>query len=431
MNDDLFAYAKENGIKFFLISYSDITGFNRSKLVPTSAIGGMQKTGAAFAGFATYLDLTPADSDMFAKPDPSSVIQLPWNKEVAWVAADLYIDGEELDQGPRNTLKRTRDLLEQRGYSLKTGVECEFILLDPDLSGIGDKLDTAKKPGYDQEALMRNYKLISRIALYMESLGWGPYQNDHEDGNGQFEMNWGYADCLITADRHAFFKFMVRSVAEEEGLKATFMPKPFSHLTGNGCHIHFSLWDKQGINVFQDDAGELGLSLLAYDFLGGVMHNAQALTAFTNPTINSYKRMHAATSDSGATWSPNTVSYSGNNRTHMVRIPESDRFELRSPDGAANPYLLAASVAAAGLDGLANKRNPGRRNDSNSYEGGHDLLKLPGSLEESLLQLSHSEALKEFLGQSLIESYTKLKGQECTRYLQSVSAWEVEHYINL
>jgi len=431
MNNDLFAYAKENGIKFFLISYSDTAGFNRSKLVPTSAISGMQKTGAAFAGFATYLDLTPADSDMFAIPDPSSVIQLPWNKEVAWVAADLYMDGEELDQGPRNALKRTRDLLEQRGYYLKTGVECEFILLDPDLSGVGDKLDTARKPGYDQEALMRNYKLISRIATYMESLGWGPYQNDHEDGNGQFEMNWGYADCLITADRHSFFKFMVRSVAEEEGLKATFMPKPFSHLTGNGCHMHFSLWDKQGKNIFQDGSGELGLSSLAYQFLGGVIHNALALTAFTNPTINSYKRMHAATSDSGATWSPNTVSYSGNNRTHMVRIPDSDRFELRSPDGAANPYLLAASVAAAGLDGLVNKRSPGKRDDSNSYEGVNDLLKLPGSLEASLLQLSQSEPLKEFLGQSLIGSYQKLKSQECVRYLQSVSAWEVENYINL
>ncbi len=185
---------------------------------------------------------------------------------------------------------------------------------------------------------MRRYDVIAEICDCMIALGWQPYQNDHEDANGQFEMNWEYDSVLKTADRHAFFKYMVKSIAEKHGLRATFMPKPFSHLTGNGCHAHLSLWSsKTGKNLFEDTNGELGLSALAYNFLGGLMHAAEGLAAITNPTVNSYKRLNAPATLSGATWSPNTVSYAGNNRTHMIRIPDSGRFELRLADGADEP----------------------------------------------------------------------------------------------
>ena len=214
------------------------------------------------------------------------------------------------------------------------------------------------KPCYDQSALMRRYDVITEICDAMLALGWKPYQNDHEDANGQFEMNWEYDDALVTADRHSFFKFMVKSIAEKHGLRATFMPKPFANLTGNGCHAHVSLW-KGDDNLFADQTGELGLSSLGYHFIGGIIHSADALCALTNPTVNSYKRINAPRTVSGATWSPNTVTYSGNNRTHMIRIPDSGRFELRLPDGAANPYLLQAGILAAGLDGIQNKRSPG------------------------------------------------------------------------
>ena len=190
---------------------------------------------------------------------------------------------------------------------------------------------------------MRRYDVISEICDYMLELGWGPYQNDHEDANGQFEMNWNFDDALVTADRHSFFKFMVKSIAEKHGLRATFMPKPFPGLTGNGCHAHISVWDKAGkTNMFFDDTDEMGLSQQGYNFLGGIMKHAEALAAITNPTVNSYKRINAPRTLSGATWSPNTVTWTGNNRTHMVRVPGKGRFELRLPDGAANPYLLQA-----------------------------------------------------------------------------------------
>ena len=172
--------------------------------------------------------------------------------------------------------------------------------------------------------------LISLLLLYLAplplmviALGWGPYQNDHEDANGQFEMNWEFDDALVTADRHAFFKFMVKSIAEKNGLRATFMPKPFANLTGNGCHAHVSLWSK-GKNVFDDPKGELGLSPLAYNFIGGLMHNGPALTAITNPTVNSYKRINAPPTLSGATWSPNTTAATGcstGNRTTSATTP--------------------------------------------------------------------------------------------------------------
>jgi len=313
--------------------------------VPARAIAGMQKDGAGFAGFAAWLDMTPADSDMFSIPDPDSLIQLPWKPEVGWLAGDLVMDGNAVEASPRVALKQQIARAEIRGFRMKTGVECEYFLVSADGSSISDVNDIQEKPCYDQSALMRQYDVISEICDCMIDLGWGPYQNDHEDANGQFEMNWDYDDALVTADRHVFFKYMVKAIAEKHELRATFMPKPFSNLTGNGCHAHVSVWDKTGQNnLFEDSGDEMGLSKTAYHFLGGILHNAQALTAVFNPTVNSYKRIDGQVTLSGATWSPNAVTYGGNNRTHMVRIPGPGRFELRLMDGAVNPYLLQAGI---------------------------------------------------------------------------------------
>ena len=250
-------FAKERGIKYFLINFTDLFGAQRSKLVPMQAIDDMQDEGAGFAGFATNLDMTPGHPDMFSVPDPSSVIQLPWKKEVAWVAGDLMMEGKSVEQGPRGLLKRVREKAAEMGFVMKSGVECEFHLINEDGTDISDPKDIQAKPCYDQQALMRRYDVISEICDAMIELGWGPYQNDHEDANGQFEMNWDFAECLEMADQHAFFKFLTRSVAEKHGLRATFMPKPFINLTGNGCHSHFSLWDaKTGASVMKDPNGE-------------------------------------------------------------------------------------------------------------------------------------------------------------------------------
>ena len=434
MNKNLAAIAKQKRIKYFLISFVDLFGVLRAKLVPAQAIAGMQRDGAGFAGFAAWLDMTPADSDMFGIPDPDSLTILPWKPEVAWLAADLWMDGKEVAASPRVALKRQDARAAKKGYRLKTGVECEFFIINPDGTTISDERDTQEKPCYDQGALMRRYDVISEICDGMDTLGWGPYQNDHEDANGQFEMNFEYDDCLRTADKQAFFKFMVKSIAENHGLRATFMPKPFLELTGNGCHIHTSIWDRAGRkNLFLDPKGDLGNSKLAYNFLGGILHNAEEMCAFLNPTVNSYKRINAPVTLSGATWSPNTVTYGGNNRTHMVRIPDPGRFELRLMDGAVNPYLGAAVVLAAGLDGIANKRDPGKRLDIDMYAEGHKAKgakKLPLNLLDALRLTDKSKVLRAAMGDEIIDSYIKLKMEEWNKYTRHLTQWERDHTLD-
>ncbi|HEY0106778.1 MAG TPA: type III glutamate--ammonia ligase [Rhizomicrobium sp.] len=418
--------AKARGIKYFLISFTDLFGAQRSKLVPAQAIGAMAKSGAGFAGFATWLDLTPADSDMFVVPDPDSLIQLPWKPEVGWFAGDAWIDGKPVAHAPRNVLKRLIATAQTAGYEIKTGVECEFFLIAPDGAAISDAADSQSKPCYDQAALMRRYDVISEISDAMLALGWKPYQSDHEDANGQFEMNWEYDAALVTADRHSFFKFMAKSVAEKHGMRATFMPKPFTALTGNGCHAHVSLW-KGPKNLFADKAGELGVSTLCRNFIGGIIAHADALCALTNPTVNSYKRINAPVTLSGATWSPNTATWSGNNRTHMIRIPEAGRFEFRLPDGSANPYLLQAAILAAGLDGIAAERDPGKRLDINMYTHGHtikDAKKLPLNLLDALRAFEKSAALREALGGEFMTAYLKLRHENWNDYVRQLTAWE-------
>jgi len=434
MATDLSNVAKEEGIKYFLISFVDLFGVLRAKLVPASAIGEMQESGAGFAGFATWLDMTPADPDMFAVPDPESLIQIPWKPEVGWLAADLWMNDRQVEASPRVVLKRQIERAMTQGYRMKSGVECEYFMINGDGTSISDPLDVQEKPCYDQSALMRRYDVISEICDYMGQLGWGPYQNDHEDANGQFEMNWNYDDCLRTADRHTFFKYMVKSIAEKHGLRATFMPKPFSSLTGNGCHAHVSLWDRTGRdNLFLDGKDELGLSEIAYRFLGGVIHNADALAAVFNPSVNSYKRIDATVTLSGATWSPNAISYSGNNRTHMVRVPEPGRFELRLMDGATNPYLLQAGALVAGLDGIDNQRDPGKRLDINMYTEGHTvkrIRKLPLNLLDAVRLFDKSKVVRAGFGDEFVSSYVKLKLNEWGSYARAPTPWEREHTLD-
>ncbi|MEB3193379.1 MAG: type III glutamate--ammonia ligase [Snowella sp.] len=427
--------ARQKGIRYFLISFTDLFGVQRSKLVPAQAIDILATNGAGFAGFAAWLDMTPADPDVLAIPDSNTLIQLPWQPDVAWMAADLQTTtGEPILQTPRLVLKQVLSQAESKGYRVKTGVECEYFLLSADGEQISDSRDRQSKPCYDQQSLMRRFEVIAEICDAMLALGWGAYQNDHEDANGQFEMNWMYDDALVTADRHAFFKYMVKAIAEKHGLRATFMPKPFPHLTGNGCHTHLSIWDLAvNTNLFNDAQGELGLSSLAYQFIAGVLHSAEAICAFTNPTVNSYKRINAPVTASGATWSPNSISYSGNNRTHTIRIPEAGRFEFRLADGAANPYLLPAALIAAGLDGIKQKREAGRRCDNNNYtdplpEG--TAKKLPGNLLDALRCLETNTILRRALGESFVRSYLKLKHQEWHSFNSQITPWELEQSLD-
>jgi glutamine synthetase len=269
----------------------------------------------------------------------------------------------------------------------------------------------------------------------MLELGWEAYQNDHEDATGQYEMNWKYDDVLQTADKHSFFKFMMKSVAEKHGLRATFMPKPFKGLTGSGCHAHISVWSLDGkTNAFADKSKELGLSDQGRHFLGGIMKHASALAAICNPTVNSYKRINAPRTSSGATWAPNTVTWTGNNRTHMVRVPGPGRFELRLPDGAANPYLMQAVILAAGLDGVRSKADPGRRYDIDMYQMGHTVKnapKLPLNLLDALREFDKDKTLKSMMGDEFSSAFLKLKHKEWDSYASHFSKWETENTLDI
>lgn len=427
---DLARLVRDQGLSFLLVSFTDLFGVQRSKLVPASAVASMAEAGAGFAGFAAWLDLSPADGDVMAIPDATSLMALPWQPQVGWVAADLSLNGVPMDQCPRRLLHRQRQRAAGLGFELRSGVEAEFFLLDPAGLGPADANDRQSKPCYDQMALMRRFPLIGPLLEGMEQLGWGPYQADHEDANGQFEVNWTFAEALVTADRHAFFKVMVKTLAEAQGMRASFMPKPVAELTGNGCHTHLSLWDLQGRNLFPDPAGPLGLSSLAYHFLGGLLAHAPALACFTNPSVNSYRRLAAPPTTSGATWSPGGISYGGNNRTHMVRIPDGQRLELRLPDGAAHPYLLQAVVLAAGLDGIERQLDPGVRHDNDNYA---DPLpqeacgRLPTDLGEALGALEADSVLRGALGEEFCRSYLKLRRRQWQDYRSQVSPWELVH----
>ncbi|MDO7660061.1 MAG: type III glutamate--ammonia ligase [Paracoccaceae bacterium] len=435
MTKDLAKWAKERGVKYFMISYTDLFGGQRAKLVPTQAINDMAIDGAGFAGLATWLDLTPAHPDMMAVPDVNSAIQMPWKPEVAWLASNCVMEGNPVAQAPRNVLNKLIAEAADEGLRIKTGVEPEFFLLNMEGTQISDPLDNAEKPCYDQQAVMRRYDVISEVCDYMLDLGWEAYQNDHEDAIGQFEMNWKYDDALQTADKHSFFKFMMKSVAEKHGMRATFMPKPFKGLTGSGCHAHISVWDLAGkVNVFADNTKELGLSEKGRHFLGGIMKHASALAAICNPTVNSYKRINAPRTSSGATWAPNTVTWTGNNRTHMVRVPGPGRFELRLPDGAVNPYLLQAVIIAAGLDGIRNKADPGKRHDIDMYQMGHTIKgapKLPLNLLDALREYEKDRTLMHTMGDEFSSAYLKLKRKEWDSFVSHFSTWEHENTLDI
>ncbi|GAB1481140.1 type III glutamate--ammonia ligase [Paracoccaceae bacterium] len=435
MTKDLAKWAKDKGVKYFMVSYTDLFGGQRAKLVPAQAINDMVQDGAGFAGFATWLDLTPAHPDMMAVPDPETAIQLPWKPEVAWLASNCVMEGQPVAQAPRNVLRKLVDEAAKEGLRVKTGVEPEFFLLTPAGDRVADPHDNAEKPCYDQQAMMRQYDVISEVCDYMLDLGWEAYQNDHEDATGQYEMNWKYDDVLQTADKHSFFKFMLKSVAEKHGLRATFMPKPFKGLTGSGCHAHISVWSLDGQkNAFADDSKELGLSDQGRHFLGGIMKHASALAAICNPTVNSYKRINAPRTSSGATWAPNSVTWTGNNRTHMVRVPGPGRFELRLPDGAANPYLMQAVILAAGLDGVRSKADPGPRHDIDMYQMGHTVKnapKLPLNLLDALRAYDKDKTLKSVMGDEFSAAFLKLKHKEWDSYAAHFSVWESENTLDI
>jgi glutamine synthetase len=442
--EDIRKESKERGIEFYFAQFVDMYARPSAKLVPAQHLDDLVSEGAGFAGFAAgEIGQVPSDPDIAAMPDLRSFTPVPWEPTLGRFACDIYVEGEEWPYDPRTILRRQLDRAREKGFEFMMGLELEYFLVRQREDGsieLADQLDTLEKPCYDLNGLTRNYEFLSRVSRYVNGLGWGNYANDHEDANGQFEQNFTYTDALTSCDRAIFFRYMVHTLAEQYGRIATFMPKPFSHLTGNGCHFHMSLWDGD-TNVFLDESDPrgMGLSETAYHFIGGLKKHAKAYIAVTAPTVNSYKRLRVGAPMSGATWSPVYITYGWNNRTQMLRIPGHGRVEDRTIDGSCNPYLAATVVLAAGLDGIENRIDPGDPNPGNLYDVPEDELKrrgvelLPANLLDATRELERNEVIREALGRGRDEDYVdyfiRVKRDEWKRYHERVTPWELAEYL--
>jgi glutamine synthetase len=439
----------EDGVSYMLAQWVDIHGTPRCKGVPASALDQFLGGSAGFAGAATVgMGQGPHDHDLIGMPDLATYTLVPWEKGLARFACDMKVDGEPWLYCSRTVLRRQIDRLAGVGYSMNVGVEPEHMLVTRAPNGSiapfdPSDSDTLQKPCYDFKGLAANLGYLRTLVGYLEQLGWEPYASDHEDATAQFEINWKYADALETADRYTFFKMMTNQVAQRYGAIATHMPKPFSHLTGNGSHFHFSLWDGD-TNVFLDasDPRGLGQSELAYHFLGGLLAHARALSALIAPTVNCYKRLSVGAyltgARSGFTWTPAFITYGDNNRTQMFRTPEPGRFECRVVSGAVNPYLGMAGFIAAGLDGIERGLDPGDpqigRNmyDTPLEEARREGLRfLPQTLSEALDEFERDEVVQGALGPELAAEFLRIKRTEWVRYHNDVSPWEVGEYLTL
>ncbi|HEY8000937.1 MAG TPA: type III glutamate--ammonia ligase [Solirubrobacterales bacterium] len=446
--DDVRAAVADEGIEFLFAQFVDMHAKPSAKLVPAQQLEGLLSDGAGFAGFAAGdIGQTPDNPDLIAMPDVGSFTRLPWKPEIGWFACDATVEGEAWPYCPRTILRRQLERARDAGYEFKIGCELEYFLVRQTDDGgieIADPLDTLEQPCYDIRALTRSFDFVANVVRHVNSLGWEMYATDHEDANGQFEQNWDYSDALTSCDRAVFYRYMVEALAQERGLIATFMPKPFAHLTGNGCHFHMSLWDGE-TNVFMrdrdDDPRKLGLSDLAYNFIGGLKAHAKAYIALSAPTVSSYKRLVIGAPTSGATWAPAYVTYGWNNRTMMLRIPEEGRIEDRTVDGSCNPYLAATAILAAGLDGIERGLDPGDPTTANMYETSEadrremGIETLPENLLDATRELERCDVLRKALGsvgdEDYVDYFVRCKRREWTAAHEQVTQWELDRYLQL
>jgi glutamine synthetase len=446
--DDVRQVVADRGIEFLFAQFVDMHGKPNAKLVPADHLDDLLTDGAGFAGFAAGdIGQGPHDPDLVAIPDPGSLTILPWRPTIARFACDTTVRGEPWPYCPRTILRRALERAAAQGFELRLGAEPEYYLVRRAEDGslqVADALDTLDQPCYDMRGLTRNLDFVTEVSRAMNGLGWDNYATDHEDGNGQFEQNFRYADALTTCDRVIFFRYMVEALAQQRGLLATFMPKPFAHLTGSGCHFHISLY-RDGVNLFERDPAEdprgLGLSEIGYRFMAGLMAHAKASIAVTAPTVNSYKRLAVGAPHSGATWAPAYISYGDNNRTQMLRVPGPGRIEDRTVDGSCNPYLAAAAMLSAGLDGIERGLDPGEPNAANLYtlsaadRAAAGIEVLPGNLLDATRELEADDVLRAGLGTTpdgdYVDYFIEVKRREVQAAHEQITQWELDRYLQL
>ncbi len=445
--DQIRKQLKADNIEFLLAQFVDIHGTSKVKMVPVEALDAMIDEGAGFAGAAVWgSGQGPHSHDMLARIDLDSYTPLPWMPNTARFAADLHVDGESYPFCSRTNLKRVLAEVRSAGYIFNVGMEPEHFLVTRAADGTiapwdPDQVDQLAKPCYDFRSMAPAMGYLQELTSSLNALGWGVYQTDHEDANGQYEINFDYQDALTTADRVTFFKMATSQIAKQYGAIATHMAKPFADQTGSGLHVHFHLADvESGEGIFEDssDSRGLGCSETAYHFLGGVLHHARALCAVTSPTVNCYKRLKLGagltSNRSGFTWTPAFVSYGDNNRTQMIRTAGPGHFEDRTVSAGCNPYLALAAYVAAGMDGIVQKRDPGEPNLGNMYaktleeisKEGTEIL--PQSLAEALDALEQDTVVRGALG-VIADQFITLKRREWETYLGQVTDWEVDQYL--
>ncbi|MEM0967139.1 MAG: type III glutamate--ammonia ligase [Verrucomicrobiota bacterium] len=443
IQDDL----EKAGVKYCVGNYVDIHGVPKGKVVPLSHFSEFARGSELYTGYALDgLGQSPNDDEIASNPDLGLIIPLPWNPEVAWIPADNTLHGEPYEVNTRVLLQKVLKEAEAMGFGMNLGIECEVFVLHHNDDGsleIPNRDDDLEKSCYDFKRFMDRYGWLDKMATTIDSLGWELYSFDHEDANSQFEFDFKYSDVLTMCDRFVFFRYMAKHYASEEGLIATFMPKPFADKTGCGAHFNMSLFDKDtGENLFAcnraDDPRALGLSELGYQFCAGILKHGPALCATFAPTVNSYKRLVRRGLMSYYSWAPVFNSYGSNNRTNSLRIPMAGgRIESRNADASCNPYLAAALALAAGLEGIREKLDPGDPQEDNLYEltpdqlSGRGISELPSSLDEAVKAFSADSFVEKVLGDELRNEFITYKSEEWRQYHQRISQWEVDQYARL
>lgn len=432
------------GVKYCIGAYPDIHGIPKGKVVPVSHFSHFAEGSELYTGYALDgLGQSPNDDEIASVPDLGRMIQIPWNPEIAWFPADNTFHGEPYEISTRVALKKQLAEAKRMGFGFNLGIECEVFVVRQSPDGsleIPNPDDNLTKACYDVKRFLDRYQWLDKVSTAINSLGWDLYSLDHEDANSQFEFDFKYADALTMCDRYVFFRMMAKHYAAEEGLLATFMPKPFADKTGNGAHFNMSLADASGKNLFaaDNDPRGLGISPLCYQFIAGILRHGPALCAAFAPTVNSYKRLVRRGLMAYYSWAPVFNSYGRNNRTNSVRVPMGGgRCESRNADGSCNPYLAAALVLAAGLEGIRENLDPGPAQEDNLYElapaelAARGISELPRNLDEAVKAFAADPFTEKILGKGLRDEFVHYKSEEWREYHQSISQWEIQRYANL
>ncbi|MFB2552486.1 type III glutamate--ammonia ligase [Ensifer soli] len=433
-------FLAKNDVRFVLAQFVDIYGTAKSKAVPVDHLEDIVTDGVGFAGGGVYgMRLAPHAPEYMLRGDLSTLTLLPWAPGYARMMGTGLVSGRPHPVDTRNILAAQVARLTERGWTFNSGIEPEFNLLERTADGSVrpfDATDTMRKPAYDYRGLSRVRTFLERVTASLQALGIDVYQIDHEDANGQYEINSRYADAMTSADTITLFKMAAGDIAHELGALCSFMPKPKGSMTGNGMHVHCSIADAEGSNLFHDAADQngLGLSKMGYHFTGGILKHARALTALLAPSVNSYKRLVVGRTASGTTWAPVFTAYGDNNRTAMVRAPYG-RVEIRTGDSGMNPYLAQAAIIAAGLDGIDNRIDPGPPMNVNFYAlspaevAAMGVGLLPQTLSEAIEDLAASAFFRDALGAGFLDEFVSLKRDEWTDYHRHVSDWETQQYL--